>query len=162
MDNETLDERKLRIVKRLQNKYNKPDAGCQQALETEKKEHKTSRKGLYTAAFGSLLMTGIAILNTHFNNISRQAHTNQVAALQSQIQQLEQQLNQQNGANEKAIAEWEQKWRQTEDQRYQAQRKLNRTSEQLAKMQGNTREARLMVDKLQEMLGFTLDPKAAK
>jgi len=155
MDENTLNERQLRIVKRLQEKHNKPDPD---SITFDKKERKSIKTSLI-AIIGLVILMGTSNTYTLYNS-SIDKHTLS-QALTSKATEVAT-LTQQNNAYKKQLEAMEHKWRQTEDKRYQAQRQLNRKSEKLSQMQGSTKQAKAMVDKLQEMMQFTLDPKAVK
>lgn len=138
MEDQTLDERQLRIVKRLQQKHSKPDPDSITLDKTTRKEIK----------YKLFAVIGLFLLSGGYNAYTLMQNSSDKALLKTEITALTQQVS----SYKQQIKELDLKQHQTEDRRYQAQRKLNRTTEQLAVMQGNTKEAKAMLQQLQILL----------
>ena len=122
-------------------------------------EQKKTLKGLYRTALAIAAVLGVISIGNfytgHLNGKANEQHQATVTTLKQQIATLTDentQLKRQKDQINHELQTEKHAHRVTEDRRYHAQRKLNRTSEKMAELQGNTREAKAMLNQLQTLL----------
>jgi len=158
MENHDTDQRQEKVLDRVESLINKAKAPDPDSITLDKTERKSIKNGLITIISLVVVMAGTHLYTGYTSHTDKTALRQALTSAATENTALTQRI-----ANyEQQIKDLKLKQRQTEDKRYQAQRKLNRKKEQVAKLQGNTKQAKAMVDKLQEMMQLTLDPKTVK